>query len=164
MESVQIKVGNDIQIVNKIGFYIFLLGILMFLISGSILILEKYLPLEIAVVYFIEVVSQNVYYSFLISILTIIVGFKMADLKNYIETELQIDGEKLMWVNNGNTIELPIKKIHKLYWRKKMFSDKIKLTLKTIGIKKYETIIDIMNYSRLKNQLPDSEFEYKRFG
>jgi hypothetical protein len=164
MESVKIKVGNDIQIVNKIGFYIFIIGILMFLLTGGILFLGKSLPFEVAIIYFIEVVSQNVYYSFLASILTIIIGFKLADLKNYIETELKIDDDKLMWVNNGETIELPKKKIYKFYWRKKPFSNNIKLTLKTIGIKKYETIIDVMNYSRLKDHLSSSIFEYKRFG
>ena len=161
MNTVILKIGNDNRILNRIGFFIMLTGLLLFLITGSVLLIGWYLPLEVGIVYFIELVDKNIYLFFLISILTMLIGFKLADWKNYVKTELKIHDGNLMWINDDDEIELPIRKIYKLYWRKKMLCENIKLTIKTIGIKKYETEIDIINYGRLKNYIPESKFKHR---
>ena len=164
MKTIIIKIGNDIRILKRIGLFIMLNGLLLFLITGIVLLIGYHMPVEISIVYYIEIINKNIFLLFCISILTMIIGLKLADWKNYVKTELKISDGNLMWINDGDEIELPIKKIYKLYWRKKILSKEIKLTIKTIGITKYETEIDIMNYSRLKNYLPDSKFEYKKLG
>ncbi|MCC8358931.1 hypothetical protein [Salinimicrobium sediminilitoris] len=164
MEIVKIEVGQERPLINKIGGWIFLIGILLLLISGGILFFGYYLPLELTLVYYLEFLHQNIYLTFILSLgLTFGGGWLMSWLK-YIPTDLKINEGDIIFFKGEEEIELPTRKIHKLLWKKKMFSDLNNVVIKTIGLKKYHTRMDNMNYNRLTQSLPDKTSEYNYVG
>lgn len=164
MEILRIEVGQERPFINNIGGWIFLIGILMLLITGGILFFGYYLPLDLTLVYYIEFLHQNIYLAFILSLgLTFGGGWLMSWLK-YIPTDLKINVEEINFYKGEEEINLPTRKIHKFLWKKKMFSDLNKVVIKTIGLKKYHTRMDNMNYSRLTQSLPDKTSEYNYVG
>jgi len=135
-ETLKIKIGKELPMINQIGAYISLFGILLFLITGVILFAGVYLPLEMKLIYFVEIIHRNIYLTFLSSILIFIIGSVLGELKNFYETDLKITDEGLEFYKDQEKIELPNRKIHKLIKRRNyLISDK-KITIKTIGLKK----------------------------
>ncbi len=164
MEILKIEVGQERPLINKIGGWIFLIGILLLLITGGILFFGYYLPLELTLVYYLDFLHQNIYLAFILSLgLTLGGGWLMSWLK-YIPTDLKINVEEINFYKGEEEINLPTRKIHKFLWKKKMFSDLNNVVIKTIGLKKYHTRMDNMNYSRLTQSLPDKTSEYNYVG
>ena len=139
---------------------LFIVSIIIFLITGVIFYAGTYTPLDVKIIYYFEILSKNFYVTFISSILILGVSIKLMLLNKYQLTELEIFDDRIAFNKQSEKIELMNDKIHKLYWRNKLFGNKIQLTIKTIGLKKYRVRIDIMNYSRLKKYIPDSKFEY----
>ena len=164
MKTIKIEVGQERPLINNIGGWIFLIGILMLLLTGGILFLGSYLPPELTLVYYLEFLHQNIYIAFLLSLgLTFGGGGLMSWLK-YIPTELKINTEEIIFFKGEEEINLPTRKIHKFLWKKKMFSDINNVVIKTIGLKKYHTRMDNMNYSRLTQLLPEKSSVYNYVG
>lgn len=113
MEIVKIEVGQERPLINKVGGWIFLIGILLLLISGGILFFGYYLPLELTLVYYLEFLHQNIYLTFILSLgLTFGGGWLMSWLK-YIPTDLKINEDEIIFFKGEEEIALPTRKIHK---------------------------------------------------
>ena len=58
-KKLKIEIGSDLNIVNGIGFFLIIFGLLIFVVSGIVLLSGILLPLEMKVIYFVEVISKN---------------------------------------------------------------------------------------------------------
>ena len=145
-------------IINLIGSYISLLGVLLFLITGVILFAGVYLPLEMKLIYFVEIIHRNIYLTFLFSIILFIIGNILGELKNFYETDLKITDDGMEFYKDQEKIELPNRKIYKLIKRNNYLSSDKKITIKTIGLKKYEARVNDQNCKRLFELYPNQVY------
>ncbi len=145
-------------IINLIGSYISLLGVLLFLITGVILFAGVYLPLEMKLIYFVEIIHRNIYLTFFFSIILFIIGNILGELKNFYETDLKITDDGMEFYKDQEKIELPNRKIYKLIKRNNYLSSDKKITIKTIGLKKYEARVNDQNCKRLFELYPNQVY------
>ncbi len=148
-KTLQIEIGSELKIVNGFGFFLTILGILIFVITGIVLLAGTYLPPDVKVIYFVEVISRNFYLTFISSILAVIIGTKLMLIRKYELTELELHEDRIAFNKGNERIELLNKKIHKLLPKKKSWNGKKRLNIKTIGIKVYESQMNEMTYSEL---------------
>ena len=158
-KKLKIEIGSDLNIVNGIGFFLIIFGLLVFVVSGIVLLSGILLPLEMKVIYFVEVISKNLYLTFLSSIIVIIVGSKLVSLRKYESTDLEIYDDRIVFNKGKERIELLNEKIYKLILKKDSWNGKKRLNIKTIGIKMFESQMNKTTYLELTDFYSEKLFK-----
>lgn len=158
-KTLQIEIGSELKILNGFGFFLTILGILIFVITGIVLLAGTYLLPDVKVIYFVEVISRNFYLTFISSIAAIIIGTKLMLFRKYELTDLELYDDRIAFNKGKDRIELLNEKIHKLLKKKSSWNGKKRLNIKTIGLKMYASRMNEMAYSELINLYPEKIFE-----
>ena len=96
------------------------------------------MPNEMTVVFLIEFFKNKIHLILLTSILLLIIGIQIAQIRNYKSSELTIEIEKISFVKNGELIEIPEPRIHKITERKNRLSKLNLIKIKTDTHKEYD--------------------------
>jgi hypothetical protein len=131
-----IQVGNP-SVVNKLGFFLMILGVLVALAILLVLFAGTYLPLEMKSLFYFELIHKNVYLSLIISIVAVIAGYQIGEYRYYTESTLQLASDKITFSKKDQFIELPKWKIRKIIRYKKRFRKTEKIRIKTTVGKEY---------------------------
>ena len=158
-KTLQIEIGSELKTINLIGFFLTIIGILVFLITGFVLVAGTFLPPDVKVIYFVEVISRNFYLTFIFSIAAVIIGTKLMSFRKYELTDLELYDDRIVFNKGKDRIELLNEKIHKLLKRKSSWNGKKRLNIKTIGLKMYESQMNEMTYSELIDLYSEKVFE-----
>ncbi|MFL1895105.1 hypothetical protein ACJRPK_05340 [Aquimarina sp. 2-A2] len=158
-KKLQIEIGSELRVINGIGFLLTIIGVLIFLITGIILLVGTYLPLDVKMIYYVEVISGNFYLAFLSSSLKIIIGTKLMLLRKYELTDLELYDDRMAFNKGNDRIELLNQKIHKLLPKKNSRNGKKRLNIKTIGLIMYESQMNEMAYLELTNLYSEKVFK-----
>jgi hypothetical protein len=159
-KTYDIQIGNKV-LINKIGVFLGIVGVVFTILIGLSIFSSILLPNEMTVIYIIEFFENKIYLVLLTSILLSIIGIQIAKIRNYKSSELTIETEKISFLKNGELIEIPEPRLHKITERKNRLS-KIKLikiktdTHKEYDIKGTEQILEHLtelfpNKTELKN-------------
>ena len=150
----KIKVGNPFWL-SKIGIWISGIGILFFILFLIILFTGKPLPTEMKLIYYAEIMNRYIYYGFGLSIITCVIGFTLSDTRKWTTTNLIIDSDRIEFTKNGKKVNLPREKILKLVRLKSYLFKDNKVTIRTIGLKRYLVRMDNSVYKKLNDIYPD---------
>ena len=147
-----IEIGNEIKFTSNLGFYVMIVGILGFIITGMILYTGTYLPVEMKWIYYVEIISYKFYIAFIISALLSYVGMKITNLEKYQNSELIVDKYKLKF-DLGNKFKLArFNQISHFY---QVESKKgIELRIETNKYQKYKLRMDKITFDKLKELCP----------
>ncbi len=136
-KTYDILIGNKIWI-NKIGVVFGIIGSIITALLLLLIILELSNPSEMTVIFLIEFFENKIYLVLLTSILLFIIGMQIAEIRNYKSSELTIETEKISFLKNGELIEIPEPRLHKITERKKRFSKMKLIKIKTDTHKEYD--------------------------
>ena len=89
-------------------------------------------------VYIIEFFENKIYLVLLTSILLFIIGIQIAKIRNYKSSKLTIETEKISFLKNGELIEIPEPRLHKITERKNRLSKLNLIKIKTDTHKEYD--------------------------
>ncbi len=90
------------------------------------------------VVYLIEFFENKIYLVFLTSILMSIIGIKITKIRNYKPTELTLESDKISFSKNGELVEIPEPRLHKITEIKSYLSKINRIKIKTDTHKEYD--------------------------
>ena len=90
------------------------------------------------VVFLIEFFENKIYLALLTSILLSIIGIQITKIRNYKSSELTIETEKISFLKNGELIEIPEPRLHKITERKNRLSKVNLIKIKTDTHKEYD--------------------------
>ena len=151
-EKMNIEIGNEIKFTSNLGFYIMIVGILGFIITGIILYTGTYLPVEMKWIYYVEIISYKFYIAFIISVLSAYVGMKITNLEKYQSCELIVDEYKLKF-DLGNKFKLArFNQISSFYQVES--KNKIELRIETNKYQKYKLRMDKATFEKLNELCP----------
>uniref|UniRef100_UPI00404ADDD9 hypothetical protein n=1 Tax=Flavobacterium sp. TaxID=239 RepID=UPI00404ADDD9 len=149
-KTYDIEIGNKI-LINKIGVFLGIVGVVFTILIGLSIISSILMPNEMTVVYIIEFFENKIYLVLLTSILLFIIGMQIAKIRNYKSSELTIEAEKISFLKNGELIEIPEPRLHKITERKNRFSKVNLIKIKTDTHKEY----DIKGTNRILEHLTE---------
>ena len=124
--------------INKIGVFIGIAGVIFTILIGFSIISSIFMPNEMTVVFLIEFFENKIYLVLLTSILLSIIGIQITKIRNYRSSELTIETEKISFLKNGDLIEIPEPRLHKITERKNRLSKVNLIKIKTDTHKEYD--------------------------
>ena len=146
----EIEIGNKV-LINKIGVVLGIAGVILTILIGLSIISSILMPNEMTVVYIIEFFENKIYLLLLTSILMFIIGMQITKIRNYKSSELTIEAEKISFLKNGELIEIPEPRLHKITERKNRLSKVNLIKIKTDTHKEY----DIKGTNRILEHLTE---------
>jgi len=136
-KTYNIEIGNKV-LINKIGVALGILGAVLTIFIGLSILSSILMPNEMTVVYIIEFFENKIYLVLLTSILLFGIGMQIAKIRNYKSSELTIEAEKISFLKNGELIEIPEPRLHKITERKNRLSKLNLIKIKTDTHKEYD--------------------------
>lgn len=124
--------------INKIGVFLGIVGAIFSILIGLSIISTILMPNEMTVVYIIEFFENKTYFVLLTSILLSVIGVEIAKIRNYKSSELTIEAKKISFLKNGELIEIPEPRLHKITERKNRLSKVSLIKIKTDTHKEYD--------------------------
>ena len=135
-KTYDIEIGNKV-LINKIGVFLGIIGIVFAFLIGLSIISSILMPNEMTVVYIIEFFENKIYLILLASILLFIIGMQITKIRYYKSSELTIEAEKISFLKNGELIEITEPRLHKITERKNRLSKVNLIKIKTDTHKEY---------------------------
>ncbi|GLU44850.1 hypothetical protein [Allomuricauda sp. NBRC 101325] len=162
-ETVSIEYGTD-NWLSKIGLLLILVAIVIFVITLYILGTGKNLPIDASIFHYGTIIPQHVYFFFPGSLVLGWIGSKVSDIKKWTETDFDLfeNGIEFDW--EGQVVKLKKEKILKITYKKLFLSKKLRVQIKTIGIKSYLLRMNRNDSEILFNAFKDSLFKETPFG
>jgi hypothetical protein len=136
-KTYNIEIGNKV-LINKIGVFIGIFGAILMIFIGLTLISSILNPTEMTVIYLIEFFENKIFLVFLISILMFGIGLQITKIRNFKSSELTLESEKISFLKNGELIEIPEPRLHKITERKNLLSKVNGIKIKTDTHKEYD--------------------------
>ncbi len=155
IEILSIENANKLKI-NKIGIEMASLGFFFILIFGIVLIPGKYLPIEVATVYYFEIISKNIYIILSVSFLIGLTGLILKESRSYEPAELEILYDRLKITTKEKIIEIKYSEIEKFKGKLPFpFIKKENIIIKRIEKKNIEIRTEEGVFEALTNIFPD---------
>jgi len=136
-KTYDIQIGNKV-LINKIGVFLGIVGAILSIFIGLSIISSILMPNEMTVVYIIEFFENKIYLVLLTSIFLFGIGMQIAKIRNYKSSELTIETEKISFLKNGELIEIPEPRLHKITEIKNRLSKVNMIKIKTDTHKEYD--------------------------
>ena len=137
MTTYKIEIGNKV-LIHKIGVALGIIGVVLTAVIGLSVISSILLPNEMTVVFIIEFFETKIYLVLVVSILLSIIGIEITKIRSYKRTELTLESDKITFTKNGEIIEIPEPRLHKITESKSFLSRAKRIKIKTDTHKEYD--------------------------